>query len=64
MFVTFIFIIEIGPELGSVVSKLFYDGAETSWIVSIYDVFVKSSRLLICDVQYMMLLKNFTDVFL
>jgi hypothetical protein len=45
-------------------SKLFYDGVEMSWIVIIYDVFVKLSSKLICDAQYMMLSKIITDVFL
>jgi hypothetical protein len=63
-FMTFIFVIETGPGLGLVGSKLFYDGAEMSQIASIYDVFVKSSRELICDVQYMMLTKIGIDTFL
>jgi hypothetical protein len=63
MFVTFIFVVETGPGLVSTGSKLFYDGAETSQIASIYDVFVKSSRELICDVKYMMLLQNVIDTF-
>jgi hypothetical protein len=41
--VTFIFITEIGPGLGSAGSKIFYDGAETSQIASISNVFIKSS---------------------
>jgi hypothetical protein len=61
--VTFIFITEIGPGLGSAGSILFYDGAETSQIASIYDIFVKSSRELICDAQYMTLSKIITDAF-
>jgi hypothetical protein len=47
-FVTFIFVTEIGPELGWVGSNLIYDGVETLWITSIYDVFIKSLRELIC----------------
>jgi hypothetical protein len=37
--------------LGSVGSELFYDSQEMSWIVSIYDRFVKLSQGLICDAQ-------------
>jgi hypothetical protein len=45
---TFIFVIEIG--LGWLDgSKLFYNGAETSRIALVYDVFIKSSQELICD---------------
>jgi hypothetical protein len=47
-FVTFIFVTEIGPELGWVGSNLIYDGVETLWITLIYDVFIKSLRELIC----------------
>jgi hypothetical protein len=43
MFITFIFITETRHGLGSVGSKLIYDGAEMSRIASIYDVFVKLS---------------------
>jgi hypothetical protein len=77
MFVTFIFVTETGPGLdwaglnifyGGLKHILwrciFYGGAETSRIASICDVFVKSSRELICDMQYMTLSKNVTDVFL
>jgi hypothetical protein len=48
IFMTFIFVIEIG--LGWLDgSKLFYNGAETSRIALVYDVFIKSSQELICD---------------
>jgi hypothetical protein len=40
--ITFIFVIDTGSGLGSVDSKLFYDGVETSRIISIYNIFVKS----------------------
>jgi hypothetical protein len=45
-FVTFIYITEPGLGLGWVGSNLIYDGAETSWIASIYDTLRK---VLICD---------------
>jgi hypothetical protein len=64
LFVTFIFFKETGPGLGSVGSELFYDDGETSWIASIYDIFVKSSRELICDAQYMTLSQIIIDAFL
>jgi hypothetical protein len=51
----FIFVIEIGSELGWVSLNLFYNGVEISQIILIYDIFVKLSRELICDVQYMTL---------
>jgi hypothetical protein len=60
----FIFVIEIESWLDWVGSNLFYDDAETSQIISIYDVFVKSSRELIRDVQHMTLSKNGTYDFL
>jgi hypothetical protein len=45
----FIFFIETRPGFDSVGSKLFYDGVETSRIISIYDTFIKLLRELICD---------------
>jgi hypothetical protein len=62
--VIFIFITDIGSELGLAGSKLFYDGTETSQITSSYDGFIKSSRGLICDAQSMMLSENIIDAFL
>jgi hypothetical protein len=64
MFVTFIFIIDIGPGLGYVGSKLFYDGLEMSQIASICDDFVKHSRRLNYDAQYMILSKMIIDIFM
>jgi hypothetical protein len=61
MFVTFIVIIETGLGLGWAGSDLIYDSLEMSQIASIYVVFVKSSRELICDAQYMTLSQNITD---
>jgi hypothetical protein len=62
--VTFIFVIETGSVLGWVGLNLIYDGVEISQIASIYDVFVKSSRELIYDAEYMMFSQNVTDAYL
>jgi hypothetical protein len=51
MFVTFLFVPNIGIELGYAGSKLFYDGSKTSQIVLICDDFVKPSCRLICDTE-------------
>jgi hypothetical protein len=59
--VMFIFITNIGPGLGCEGSKLFYDGLETSRIVSICDDFVKPSRRSICYAQSMMLSEIITN---
>jgi hypothetical protein len=50
--------------MGSVGSKLFYDGVKMSWIASMYDVFIKSSQELICDTQSMTLSEIIIDAFL
>jgi hypothetical protein len=57
----FIFITEIGNGLGWMGSNLIYDAVEMPQIASIYDIFVKSSRELICDAQYMTLSQNVTN---
>jgi hypothetical protein len=64
MFVTFIFVTEIGPRLGWVGTKIFYNGPKMSRIVSIYGRFVKPSQGLICDAQSMMLSENIIVAFL
>jgi hypothetical protein len=50
MFVTFICVTETGSVLGWAGSNLIFDGVETSWIASIYDVLYKNVTKLICDV--------------
>jgi hypothetical protein len=50
MFVTFIFVTKTGPGLDWAGSNLIYDCAEMSQIASIYDIFIKLSQELICDV--------------
>jgi hypothetical protein len=50
--------------LGYVGSKLFYDGLEMSQIASICDDFVKHSRRLNYDAQYMILSKMIIDIFM
>jgi hypothetical protein len=57
------FIFETRPGLCWVGSNLVYDGVEMSHIALIYVVFIKSSRELICDAQYMTLLQNVTDAY-
>jgi hypothetical protein len=57
-----IYVIETGPGLSWADLNVFYNGAEMSWIVSIYNVFIKLSRDLICDAQSRE--QNITQAFL